>query len=372
MPLKIWLQPPIILINLKMHNTYQNIRFKTEFVPHKDWLQIKTIDMHTGGEPLRVILDGFPELRGNSVLEYRRYCKENFDQLRTALMFEPRGHADMYGCILLPPNDDDGDFGIIFLHNEGYSTMCGHAIIAISTLAVDMHWIDVKEGDNIIKIDAPCGRITAFANVAHGQVTGVRFHCVPSFVVGLDRKVDVEGLGTVTYDLAYGGAFYAYVDMEKNNFNFDLSRSSYRALITNGMAIKQAVMKADKNILHPFEEDLSFLYGTIFIDHKKQASGNDSRNVCIFAEGEVDRCPTGSGVSGRMAIHKARGEIDFGETMCIESITDSVFKGSIVSEEDYGLFKAVIPQVEGTAHITGMQTFVIDTDDPMKNGFILR
>jgi len=355
-----------------MRKTYQNIRSKTDFTPTKDWLQIKTIDMHTGGEPLRVIIDGFPELKGNSVLDYRRYCKEKFDHLRTALLFEPRGHPDMYGCILVPPNYDEGDFGILFLHNEGYSTMCGHAIIAISTLAIEMKWVDVKEGDNILKIDAPCGRITSFANVKNGQVTGVRFHCVPSFVVGLDRTVEVDGLGKVTYDLAYGGAFYAYVDMAKNDFDFDLSTESYRALITNGMKIKNAVIKADKEITHPFEGDLSFLYGTIFIDNNKQSSGIDSRNVCVFAEGEVDRCPTGSGVSGRMAIHKARKEIDYGETMTIESITDSVFKGSVISEEDYGPFKAVIPQVEGTAYITGMHTFVIDPNDPMKNGFILR
>jgi len=354
-----------------MNTTYQNIRSKTSFQPNKAWLQIKTIDMHTGGEPLRVIIDGFPELKGNSVLEYRRNCKDNYDELRTALMFEPRGHADMYGCILLPPNDDEGDFGIIFLHNEGYSTMCGHAIIAISTLAVEMNWIDVNEGDNIIKIDAPCGRITSFAHVKNGKVTGVRFHCVPSFVVGLDRTVKVDGLGDVTYDLAYGGAFYAYVDMHKNNFDFDLSTGSYRTLITKGMDVKHAVMDADKEILHPFENDLSFLYGTIFIGDSDKEN-IDSRNVCIFAEGEVDRCPTGSGVSGRMAIHKARKEIKYGETMTVESITDSVFKGSVVSEEDYGSFKAVIPQVEGTAYITGMHTFVIDPNDPMKDGFILR
>ncbi|MGV8946166.1 MAG: proline racemase family protein [Lutibacter sp.] len=354
-----------------MSKVYQNILNKKEFTPPKDWLQIKTIDMHTGGEPLRVIVDGFPELKGNSVLDYRRYCKENYDDLRTALMFEPRGHADMYGCVLLPPNDDEGDFGVIFLHNEGYSTMCGHAIIAISTLAIEMNWIEVKEGDNRLKIDAPCGRITSFANVKNGKVTGIRFHCVPSFVVGLDRTVEVEGLGIVNYDLAYGGAFYAYVDMNKNNFDFDLTPDSYRTIIAKGMEIKHAVMKQDKEILHPFEDDLSFLYGTIFIGdalHKEV----DSRNVCVFAEGEVDRSPTGSGVSGRMAIHKARKEIDFGETMSIESITDAVFIGSVISEEDYGPFTAIIPQVEGTAYITGMQTFVIDPKDPMKNGFILR
>jgi len=354
-----------------MSKTYQNILSKRTFKPNKDWLQIKTIDMHTGGEPLRVIIDGFPELKGDSVLDYRRYCKENFDHLRTALMFEPRGHVDMYGCILLPPNDDEGDFGIIFLHNEGYSTMCGHAIIAISTLAIEMNWIEVKEGDNELKIDAHCGRITSFPHVKNGEVTGVRFHCVPSFVVGLDRSIEIEGLGKVTYDLAYGGAFYAYADMNKNNFDFDLTPDSYRAIISKGMDIKKSVMQQDKEILHPFENDLSFLYGTIFIGDSHHEN-IDSRNVCVFAEGEVDRCPTGSGVSGRMAIHKSRKELNFGEKITIESITDSVFKGSIVSEEDYGPFTAVIPQVEGTAHITGMQTFVIDPKDPMKNGFILR
>jgi len=355
-----------------MNNTYQNILNHTAFTPNTDWVQIKTIDMHTGGEPLRVIVDGFPELKGNSVLEYRRDCKERYDYLRTALMFEPRGHADMYGCILLPPNDADGDFGIMFLHNEGYSTMCGHAIIAISTLAVEMNWITVKEGENVIKIDAPCGRITAFTQVTNKKVTGVHFHCVPSFVVELDRIVNIPGVGAVTYDLAYGGAFYAYVDMAKNNFNFDLSTDSYRELINTGMKIKHAVMEHDTEISHPFEEDLSFLYGTIFIDNSKQSSGIDSRNVCVFAEGEVDRCPTGSGVSGRMAIHKARKEINYGDTMTIESITDSVFEGAVVCEEAYGPFTAVIPQVSGTAYITGMNTFVIDPKDPMKNGFILR
>lgn len=354
-----------------MGNVYQNILKKRDFDPPKDWLQIKTIDMHAGGEPLRVILDGFPELEGNSVLERRRYCKQNYDHLRTALLFEPRGHADMYGCILVPPNDDEGDFGILFLHNEGYSTMCGHAIIAISVLALEMGWLEVKQGDNLLKIDAPCGRITSFAHLKDGKVTCIRFHCVPSFVVGLDRTVEVEGLGRVTYDLAYGGAFYAYVDLAKNNFDFDLSPASYQQLIASGMAVKQVVMTHDMEIAHPLEKDLSFLYGTIFIGDST-TPGIDSRNVCVFAEGEVDRCPTGSGVSGRMAIHWARKEIDLNENMSIESITGSVFKGSVISEENYGPFKAIIPQVEGTAHITGMHTFCIDPNDPIKNGFILR
>jgi len=155
------------------------------FNPPEHWLKIKTIDMHTGGEPLRVIVDGFPKLEGCSVLEYRNFIKKNYDHLRLALMHEPRGHADMYGCILLPPNDDDGDFGILFLHNEGYSTMCGHAIIAISTLAVEMNWIEVTSPETHIKIDAPCGRINSFVKIKNDKVESVYFHCVPSFVVAL-------------------------------------------------------------------------------------------------------------------------------------------------------------------------------------------
>ena len=352
-------------------STYDTILNKKDLKVSEEWLQVKTVDMHTGGEPLRVILDGFPELKGNSVLEYRRYCKENYDHLRTALLFEPRGHADMYGCILVPPNDNGADFGILFLHNEGYSTMCGHAIIAISTLAIQMDWVKVCEGENILKIDAPCGRIISFVEVMEGKVVGVKFHCVPSFVVGLDSTVNIPGIGEVTYDLAYGGAFYAYVDLKKNNLHLNLEPSSYQNLIRKGMEIKHAVMEQDAGIAHPFEADLGFLYGTIFIE----PSGKDSihsKNVCIFAEGEVDRCPTGSGVSGRMAIHWARKELAQNEVIAIESITGSVFKGSVVEEKEYGPFTAVIPQVEGTAHITGTHTFILDPEDPMKDGFILR
>lgn len=352
-------------------SVFERIQSYSEFTPPSDWLKIKTIDMHTGGEPLRVILDGYPPLEGNSVLEYRNYLLKHLDHLRTALMFEPRGHADMYGCLLVPPNDASGDFGIIFMHNEGYSTMCGHAIIAISTLAAELHWIDKKEGENKIEIDAPCGRITSFVEIKDGKVDGVKFHCVPSFVVGLDREIEIDGYGTIVYDLAYGGAFYAYVDMSKNNFDFGLGAKDYRKLIEVGMQIKHAVMDSSVDIKHPFEEDLSFLYGTIFIGESDK-SEIDSRNVCIFAEGEVDRCPTGSGVSGRMAIHATRNELAIGASMQIESIIDTVFTGSIVREGNYGPYRSVIPEVKGTAHIVGQNTFLLDPKDPLLKGFILR
>lgn len=354
-----------------MSKTFDRIQQLKKYSCPDNWHKIKTIDLHTCGEPLRVIMAGYPTLQGKNVLEYRNLIKEKYDYLRTTLMLEPRGHADMYGCLLTPPNNDDGDFGIIFMHNEGYSTMCGHAIIAISTLAVQMQWLEITEGDNVLKIDAPCGRITSFVNVKDGKVKGVRFHCVPSFVLGLDLNITILGLGTITYDLAYGGAFYAYVDLDKNNLGIELNTKHYNKVIEIGMLIKNTIIQSDQRIEHPLEKDLSFLYGTIFIGKSNQ-SNIHSRNVCVFAEGEVDRCPTGSGVSGRMAIHHARKEIAIGDIMSIESIIGTTFFGSIVENITYGPYNAVIPEVSGTAHITAESTFIVDPNDPLKEGFLLR
>lgn len=353
-----------------MSQTFQKIQKTTSFLPPSNWQRIQTIDMHTGGEPLRVIVSGFPAIEGDTVLDCRNYVKMHYDDLRKALMHEPRGHADMYGCLLVPPNDEGADFGILFLHNEGYSTMCGHAVIAITKLAVEMGWVDPRGTEVQLKIDAPCGRITSFAKLDEaGRVSSVYFHGVPSFVVAMDQLVEVEGLGQVRYDLAYGGAFYAYVDARQ--LGLALTPDYYSELIKVGMQIKRSVWNVSDQIVHPFEKDLSFLYGTIFIG-EPVSEGIDSRNVCVFADGEVDRCPTGSGVSGRMPLHFAKGEINAGDIMRIESITGSVFEGSIVEQVTYGPYQAVIPRVEGTAYITGQHEFLIDPDDPFAKGFFLR
>ena len=205
--------------------------------------------------------------------------------------------------------------------------------------------------------------------VEQGRVKSVRFHCVPSFVVELDAEVEVPKVGQVRYDLAYGGAYYAYV--QAADLDLPLIPENYSELIDLGREIKQAVISSGQEIQHPYEPDLSFLYGTIFID-ASPIPGIDSRNVCVFADGEVDRCPTGSGVSGRMAIHHVRKEIRIGASMRIESITGSVFRGSVVRTEDYGPFQAVIPEVEGTAFVTGQHTFLLDPEDPFREGFFLR
>ena len=339
-----------------------------DWIPPEHWLKITTIDAHAGGEPFRVITGGYPEISGDTILARRRYAKENLDHLRTALMWEPRGHADMYGCIVTPPVSPQADIGVLFMHNEGYSTMCGHGIIGIAKVALETGLLPMAAPETTIKIDTPAGLVTAHAQVDRGQVTSVRFHNVASFVLALDEPVSVPGLGEVRYDLAFGGAFYAYV--QAADVGLTCTPEDFRPIIEKGIAIKRAIM-ASRPIPHPFEEDLSFLYGTIFVG-PPLGKGAHSRNVCVFAEGEVDRCPTGTGVSGRLAIHHARGEIGPGETMVVESILGTRFMGRIVGKTTFGSHPALIPEIEGSAHITGRHEFLIDPHDPQRDGFVLR
>lgn len=339
-----------------------------DWTPPENWMRIKTIDAHTGGEPLRVIVDGFPPLPKGTILEKRRYIKENFDHLRTALMWEPRGHADMYGALLTEPASAENDIGVIFLHNEGYSTMCGHGIIGLGVVLLDCGLIQKEGNPAIIRIEAPAGLITAYAYRENGRVRTVAFHNVPSFVYLADQTVQVPGVGEVHYDIAFGGAFYAFVQAEE--VGVGLEAKDFRTLIDLGMRIKHAVMEAVP-IKHPFEEDLSFLYGTIFVGKPREA-GHHSRNVCIFAEGEVDRSPTGTGVSARLALHYAKKEIALGQSITIESIIGTTFTGKVVQTVQYGPYEAVIPEVSGNASVVGLCEWLIDPQDPLKHGFILR
>jgi trans-L-3-hydroxyproline dehydratase len=336
--------------------------------PPPEWLRITSIDAHTAGEPLRVLTGGYPELPGDTILSKRQYARENLDYLRKALLWEPRGHADMYGCIVTEPVTPDGTLGVLFLHNEGYSTMCGHGIIGLAKVALDTGMIVLDGDDPVIKMDTPAGRVTAFAHRDNGSVAEVDFHNVPSFVYALDKNVNVPGIGDVRYDVAFGGAFYAFCRAE--DFELKLTATDFRKLIDIGMRIKHAVMES-LPIEHPFEPDLGFLYGTIFVGEPHEPE-HHSRNVCIFADGEVDRCPTGTGVSARAAIHHARGELQIYEPFIVESILGTSFSGEIVQTTKFGQYKAVIPKVTGTAHITGRNEWLIDPEDPLRDGFILR
>jgi len=336
--------------------------------PPESWQKITVIDAHTEGEPLRVVIAGFPDLSGHTILARRRFAQENLDHLRTALMWEPRGHADMYGCILTPPVSAEADFGVLFIHNAGYSTMCGHGIIGVATVVLETGMLPMTTPETTIRIDTPAGLVTAHARVKDGRVRSVYFHNVPSFVLALEAKIDVPGLGPVRYDIAFGGAFYAYV--QAGDVGLTCTPEHLGLLVEKGMAIKRAIA-ALRPPTHPCEPELSFLYGTIFIGPPVNSISH-SRNVCVFAEGEVDRSPTGTGVSGRLAIHHARGEIAIDEPLVIESIIGSHFIGRVAQTSRLGPYPAIIPEVEGTAHLTGRQEFLIDPDDELRWGFLLR
>lgn len=333
-----------------------------------DWMKVTTIDAHTEGEPLRIFTSGLPELIGKSILEKRKYFKEKFDYLRTSIMWEPRGHADMYGCIITEAERKDSDFGVIFTHNEGYSSMCGHGIIAVTKVALETGMIEMLSSETKIKIDAPAGQIISYAKIKDGKVESVYFHNVPSFLYLKDAEIEIAEIGKVKFDISYGGAFYAYVNAD--DLKISMKAENFNELIHKGMLIKNAVMQ-NYEIKHPFEEDLSFLYGTIFYG-KAHNNSSDSRNVCIFAEGEVDRSPTGTGVSGRVAMEFAKGNLSLNRSMEIESILGTKFSAKVLSETKYGAFDAVIPEVEGTANITGKHEFLIDPNDALKDGFIFR
>ena len=331
------------------------------------WPRIRTVDMHTAGEPLRIITGGFPNVPGSSILERRQYVEDHLDHLRRRLMWEPRGHRDMYGCLITAPVTAGASFGVIFMHGEGYSTMCGHGIIAVSKIAVETGLVTATGPETHLVIDTPAGIVESWVRLRDGVADAVRFRNVPSYVLCNDESINVPGYGNVRYDIAFGGAYYAFVDAEA--IGLQLVPSEADAIVRAGMAIKRAVMES-RPIEHPIERDLGFLYGTIFVG-PAQTKGVHSRNVCVFAEGQIDRSPTGTGVSGRLALHFRKGEIRLNQTIVIESILGSRFACSVVGQTSFGGCDAVLPEVEGTAAVTGRSEFVFDPNDPWADGFLM-
>ena len=336
--------------------------------PPKNWNKITTIDAHTAGEPFRVVTSGVPNVAGPTMIEKRRWAKENLDDLRRVLMWEPRGHADMYGCIVTDPVSDDADFGVLFMHNEGWSTMCGHGIIAIAMIAIETGMVAFDGAETEVAIDTPAGLVRALVLSSEDTPTTVRFRNVPSFVDSLDEKIAVPGLGAIRYDLAFGGAYYAFVDA--GEVGAACSPDQAPRFIEAGRAIKESIAQS-RPINHPTDDELGFLYGVIFTG-PSQDTANHSRQVCVFADGEIDRSPTGTGVSARLAILRARGEIEIGQTIRIESIIGSLFKGRIAEECLPGNLAALIPEVDGEAFITGCHEFLLDPADSIGQGFLLR
>ncbi len=330
--------------------------------------RVVVVDSHTGGEPFRVVVEGAPPLVGDNMAERRRNAQAHLDQLRRILMWEPRGHADMYGAFLGPPVEAESDISVLFMHNEGFSTMCGHGIIALAKVVLETGILPATEPETTLRIDTPAGTVTATAVVSAGRVGDVRFRNVPSFVSELDATVTVPGIGEVGYDLAYGGGFYAYVDA--GSIGLTCTPADFDALVNAGRLIKAAVSR-QKAIAHPVDDELGFLYGVIFTGPPKDP-GNHSANVCVFADGEVDRSPTGTGVSGRLAIEHARGRLAIGETIVVESIIGSTFTGAVVELAQVGDEPAVVPEIGGRAHILGRTEFWLDPSDRLGDGFLLR
>jgi trans-L-3-hydroxyproline dehydratase len=328
-------------------------------------LALDYVDMHTAGEPVRIVTGGYPDLAGETVLDQRRDAKARFDRLRRAMMLEPRGHEGMYGVIPVRPSHPGAAMGVLFTHNEGYSTMCGHATIALGRFAVDEGIVAAVEPVTRFVIEAPCGPLAIACTVEDGAVTRVSFESVPAFVHALDVAVDVPGRGRVVTDIAYGGAYYAILPASRLGLDFFASRVD--DLLDAAAALTDAI-RAGMTIRHPAEPDLGFLYGTIVTD--EALPGEESWNLCVFAERQIDRSPTGSGVTARMALDHARGLIGVGQGRVFRGISGEPFSGQ-VSRLEPALPGAVRVVVGGQSYYTGRGRFTVEAGDPLGYGFAL-
>ncbi|WP_186417744.1 proline racemase family protein [Bosea sp. CS1GBMeth4] len=333
--------------------------------------RLSYIDYHTCGEPVRIVTGGYPELTGASILDKRRQAREEHDHLRRAMMLEPRGHDGMYGVIPVVASHPEAAFGVLFTHNEGYSTMCGHATIALGRYAIERGLVAAVAPVTRFAIEAPCGLLRLACEVETGEdrrwkVGAVSFESVPAFVEARDLTVAVPSLGRVITDIAYGGAYYCILPASR--FSLDLMRTPVEAIVTAASALTDAV-RASLSITHPAEPDLGFLYGTIVTD--EAGPDQDSFNLCVFAERQIDRSPTGSGVTARMALDHAKGLIQAGRSRRIRSITGGTFTGRVLGPVDGPAPSAVTVEVGGRAHLAGEGSFVIEAGDPLRHGFSL-
>jgi proline racemase len=332
---------------------------------------IETVDYHTGGEPFRIVTGGAPEPQGGTILERRRWARDHMDDVRHLLIDEPRGHADMYGAYVVPPNDSGADLGVIFFHNEGYSTACGHGTIALVTWAIESGRLPACEPVTEVTLDVPSGRLACRATVSGGRVERVEFSNVPSFVEATSVVVPTSR-GPITLDVAFGGAFYGSVDVRA--IRLDVSPASLPALIALQRELRPAI---DKRLdpTHPEQPELRGTYGIVFWQSEPAEGGAElvQRNVTVFADGEVDRSPCGSGTSARLALLDAGGELPRGAVLRHRSIVDSVFHGRVSAEGPMiGGKRSVVTEVSGSAYRTGRHAFELDPRDPLGTGFLLR
>jgi proline racemase len=316
-------------------------------------LLVSTVDYHTAGEPFRIVSGGVGPIPGATMLEKRRYAQQRLDRIRRLLVNEPRGHADMYGGFVTDPVAPASDLGVLFFHNAGFSTACGHGTIALATWAIDA---GVVEPSGRLAIDVPSGTLDVEATIQDGRVERVAFVNVPSYVAH-------EGVSAAggEADVAFGGAFYAFV--EARRFELSIEPANLPRFIDLGRRIK-AEIEAMHEIVHPLEPELHGIYGVVFVD--------GGRNVTVFADGEVDRSPCGSATSARLALLDRVGELERGATFVHESIIGTRFEARVVGDAEVAGRPAVLTEVAGSAHLTGFHQFVLDPGDPLGDGFLLR
>ncbi len=325
-----------------------------------------TIDAHAGGQSLRIVSSGVPPLRGSTFAQRRDDLRLHHDDIRRILLNEPRGHNDMYGAVLTTPSDKSADFGVIFLTNEGYSTMCGHGVIALTTALIETGtWTDVGP-ETRITYETPAGIVQARASVDQGRVTAVRFRNVPSFRFRKGLEVDVDGT-RLSVDVAFGGAWYAIARVQDLGIELGVATSSEVAAV--GMDVKRAVANA-VDIVHPERSDLAGLYGTILVDDLGRERLSP-RSTTVYADGVIDRSPCGTGTAALVACLAEDGEMAVGDTLVNESRNGAIFTGRITMTTSVAGLAAVVPEISGRGALTGLHQFVVDGNDPMPEGFRL-
>jgi trans-L-3-hydroxyproline dehydratase len=334
-------------------------------------LTLDVVDMHTAGEPARIVTGGYPRLEGATILDKRREAAQRHDHLRRAMMHEPRGHAGMYGVIPVEPSNEARAQGArlacLFTHASGYSTMCGHATIAFARFAVERGLVAApQDGVATFALELPCGIVQAQARMEGGRVVASGFESVPAFVAREGVSVTVEGVGRVVYDLAFGGAFYAIAPSSRLGVSFD---APLEARIAAGMALFAAARAQQDAPVHPYEPDLSFLYGVILTDDAP--APQDTRNLCLFGEGQIDRSPTGSGVTARMALDVLGGRLGEGETRRFFGPTGDPFTARARREGALDGRAAARVVVEGRSFHSGASRLFVEPDDPLGQGFLL-
>lgn len=329
---------------------------------------IQAIDSHTAGEATRIVVGGIPNIKGNTMPEKKQYLEDHLDHIRTAIMLEPRGHNEMFGSVMTQPCDPDADFGIIFMDGGGYLNMCGHGSIGAMTVAVETGVVPMEEPVTKVVMEAPAGIIKGDVKVENGKVQSVSIFNVPAFLYKRDQEVELPGVGKVKFDISFGGSFFAIVHASQLGLKIEPKNA---AKLTDLAMELRDIINRDIEIQHPTLEHIKTVDLVEIWDEPTNPKAT-YKNVVIFGQGQVDRSPCGTGTSAKLATLHAKGELKEGEKFVYESILGTLFEGEIVGTTKVGEFDAVLPKITGSAYMTGFNNFLIDEDDPVKYGFILK